>query len=63
MTWDTTGQPHTGDYLLTIVQEAVAKLKEETTAQVVGVVTDNAQRLFLNIFSINFPLQRRPSGK
>ena len=42
---DTTGHPHTADYLTEVMDEAMKKVANELNAVVVGVVTDNASNM------------------
>lgn len=44
-TVDTTNNPHTGDYLLQLTSDALKKVAENTKAQVVAIVTDNASNM------------------
>ena len=42
---DTTGQPHTADYLTDVMVASMKKTREELNATVVGIVTDNANNM------------------
>ena len=44
-TVDTTGNPHTGDYLKKLMTQAMEKVSEGTKAVVAGIVTDNASNM------------------
>ena len=44
-TIDTTGNPHTGDYLAKVMEEALGLVKAKFKVTVVGIVTDNASNM------------------
>ena len=44
-TLDTTGQPHTSDYLIDLCKNQIAKIENEWGVRVSSVVTDNASNM------------------